>query len=200
MSTFIGAKSKQTDNYLLIPSTIKFPEDLSNFILCFYTQDNRFEQYYNTPSKYIDELKRRGMTSIIMPNFSMYPHLATIQQLFNLYKSRWTARFFQECGFDVIPDIQLNKHVDYVLDGLEVGVNAIATQWHTDKSDKKHVEEKIETLRYVLNKLKPKQIIFYVDNKAEKILKEIMFDFPNIITYYCASFMTEKQIIKQKIK
>lgn len=146
--------------------------DCHNFITMFYIDDKKFECFYNEPSKYVLFLKSKNINTIIMPNYSTYIHMPKVMRLFNLYKSRYVARFFQEAGFFVIPDVPLaTSELDYVLDSIPLFCPSLAFQFNVASKTIDFQQQKIDNLRYVVDKIKPKKILVYAQSKFIRLLK-----------------------------
>lgn len=81
--------------------------------LGWYCEDWRFETVFNDYSKeyssadlFVDKLLGYDFTSVLTPDYSTYHALPLVVQLFNVYRSRWCGRYWQEHGIPVIPSIQ----------------------------------------------------------------------------------------------
>jgi len=80
--------------------------DLSKTVVCFYTDDRRFESFWYDPAGYTAKLLNSGVKGVFMPNFSMFPEAPEALLIWQRYRSLWLARYFQEAGLDVLPDLR----------------------------------------------------------------------------------------------
>jgi hypothetical protein len=108
--------------------------------LGFFTEDWRFEHVYEYPSDYAQQLLDEDWTCVVAPDFSMYSDYPFPMRLWNLYRSRWCARYWQELGIRVIPAVQnlepgpsglLSEEASLVLDTLPVPCPVLAMQSRT---------------------------------------------------------------------
>lgn len=95
----------------------KHPDDFVHF----YIEDYRFERLWTEPERYVDVLSRYA--GMIMPDFSTYINMPVPMQLWNMYRSRALASFYQRCGIDVIPNLVYADERTYgpAFSGLPIG-------------------------------------------------------------------------------
>ena len=146
----------------------------------FYVEDYRFEAIWKDPTKVLQS----GCTSIVEPNLSLFDTTPVAWGLQQIYKKRWIARYFQECGIKVYADLNVaRKFYEYNRMGILDGYNAFCTRGYA---------ERIEYLK-----------------QEHNIAKEISGkDIPNLIVYgggksireYCAthSLLYIEQLMTQK--
>lgn len=83
------------------------PEDRPGCVLGMFTEDWRFERAYLTAGIFVeDEIEPEDWAAICVPDFSLYQDHPAVLRLYNLYRSRWCARYWQECGYPIIPIVQ----------------------------------------------------------------------------------------------
>jgi len=157
--------------------------DLSNTIVGFYTDDYRFENFWLYPDKYTAKLLNAGVPGVIQPNFSMWWEHPPIVRMWQRYRSLWVARYLQEAGISVIPDIQLSpEDGDLCWVGVPVGSH-VAIQFHT-KLDEEKWGKKLAFLHVVLEALRPERLLVYADKPGwERVSAEA--DLPALT--WCAS-------------
>ena len=83
-----------------------FPVEREEGVLGFFTEDYRFESYWNSKSRTIEKLASEDWAGVCTPDFSVYSDYPFAVQLHNVYRSRWLARFWQEAGIKILPTIQ----------------------------------------------------------------------------------------------
>jgi len=69
----------------------------------FFEDDYRFDEVWNNPSKYVSKLK--VYRQVLSPDFSQYTDMPVALQVFNVYRNRWCAAYWQRQGLVVIPTI-----------------------------------------------------------------------------------------------
>ena len=102
----------------------------------FYTSDNRFEPLWKRPHRVL--LSRPSC--IIEPNFSTTDQTPFALAMWHVYRKRWLARYWQQCGLRVLVDLNvdaaLNRPHDALgghrpnLVGVPVGWRAYASRAH----------------------------------------------------------------------
>ena len=77
----------------------------------FFLDDYRFETVWNRPFKALAALA--PYQTLLTPDFSLYRDWPLTLQVWNVYRSRWCGRFWQEEGFTVIPTVSWSTAVSY---------------------------------------------------------------------------------------
>ena len=70
-------------------------------MLHFFTDDFRFESVWNKPWAGLKAVQRYRL--VVAPDFSTYDEWPLICTIWNLYRARWVAAFWQAHGVTVIP-------------------------------------------------------------------------------------------------
>lgn len=84
----------------------------------FYIEDAAFERVWNQPDKYLDIL--RNFQYVITPDFSTYSGMPRVLQLYNTYRNRALAYWFDLNNIKIIPNVGWGgaETFDYCFDGL----------------------------------------------------------------------------------
>lgn len=91
----------------------------------FYVDDYRFEALFKDPIK----LLTSGCKAIVEPNSSCHDQTPIAWGLQLIYRKRWLARYFQECGIRVYADLNVShKFIEYNMMGIPKGYNAFFTR------------------------------------------------------------------------
>jgi hypothetical protein len=75
-------------------------------ILCYYVWDKHFEDIWRDAVASVQHHVDRNFGAVVMPDFSLWRDDPFASQLWNVYRSRWMARYWQEAGLKVIPNLQ----------------------------------------------------------------------------------------------
>lgn len=70
----------------------------------FFIDDYKFEQLWSSPFKYVPMFRNYG--NIISPDFSIWSVQPYALNIFNMYRSRYLTRFYQEFGVNVLVDVR----------------------------------------------------------------------------------------------
>lgn len=91
----------------------------------FYVDDYRFEALFKDPVR----LLTSGCVAVVEPNCSCHDQTPIAWGLQLIYKKRWLARYFQECGIKVYADLNVShKFIEYNKMGIPKGYNAFFTR------------------------------------------------------------------------
>ena len=109
----------------------------------FYVDDYRFEALFKDPIK----LLQSGCKQIVEPNCSCHDQTPIAMGIYQIYRKRYLARYFQECGVKVWVDLNVShRFIEYNKLGVPKGYNAFFTRgldgWMESlKSDLKVAQE-----------------------------------------------------------
>lgn len=97
--------------------------------MMFYTDDFRFKYIYDKP----DVLFRTGCTSAIEPNFTSDARAPRAVTLFDVYRKRWIARYWQSKGIRIWCDVNvMPEALELNFLGVPKGWRAFSTRSHDD--------------------------------------------------------------------
>jgi len=126
----------------------------------FYTDDYRFERFWNDPNRYLAMLK--GFAGVISTDFSMYMNMPLAMQIWNTYRNRAIVYWLQQNGIDVIPNVQWGDERTYsfCFDGIPKGstVSISTNGCIQNKHDRYYFKKGLSKM---LEIIKPTAIINY---------------------------------------
>lgn len=161
---------QQPERGLLLPfaawgADSRLRKDIATY--CFYVEDYRFEAIWKDPTIVINS----GCAAVVEPNLSLFDTTPIAFGLQQIYKKRWIARYYQECGIKVYADLNVaRKFRNYNMLGIPKGYNAFATRGYTDRIE--YLLEEIEVARQISGLQKPNMIVYGGGAKIESIAKE----------------------------
>jgi hypothetical protein len=158
--------SERVPNQLVSFDKFKVGSDRDKWVH-FYIHDCQFERVWNRPQHYLEKLKH--CQGVISTDFSLYTNMPLAQQLWNTYRNRTLANWFQRNGIEVIPNVRWGDEKSYTFcfDGIEPG-KTVAIGTHgciKKKQDKLEFQRGLEAM---LERLYPETIIVY-GNAPEKL-------------------------------
>ena len=128
----------------------------------FFLHDYQFERVWNYPDRYTEVLSKFAF--VLSPDFSPYSDSPRAIQIYNVYRNRWCARYWQEYGINVIPTITWasDDSLSYCLNGVpKHSTIAISTmgegRWSNWQSLRRNWNRIIDTLE-------PDEILLYGKN------------------------------------
>ena len=178
ISCWCGSDASNVSNFYLYNYSTDSTKglDFSKTISAFYTDDARFECFWQKPAEYTGRLINRGIIGTVTPNYSLWFHSPEALKIWNTYRSRWVGRYFQEAGIPIIPDINFSSPTsfDYCFAGVPVGCKAISIQIQTGKKSIMEITGKRNGIKKAIETIKPKSILLYVGDDYEKITDGII--------------------------
>ncbi len=163
-----------------IDSTSGMTQDRSQVIVSFYCYDEYFDNWWWYPERYAAKLVNSRIKYILSPDYSMDSDQARAFGIWQLYRSRWLARYFQEIGLKLLPHINWRDGDElflkkYVLSTLPKNMPCIAMQMQTIDEDEVSggMKTYIKHLQMVFDTLEPQGALIYVGGKGLEVLEEI---------------------------
>lgn len=168
--------------------------NLNGATVAFYTEDERFECFYNTPSTPVKTMLNVGIGTCVGFDFSTYFAMPRVQRLWSIYKSLHCTRYVMESGFKVMPTIigcpdDFEKFRDCIPKGVP-----LAVQVHR-KYEKEEYLIKKELIRLWLDWVKPPFVWVYYSAANRAAFSTIFGDIP---TVWVQTFMEQKRGVKVK--
>lgn len=150
-----------------------------NTIPYFYTDDFHFEPVYTDPAKNTKKILNLGIQTVVMPNYTIYEQMPTALWVYAAYRSFYVARYFQEAGLTIIPDIQTGMSeavMDLTLLGIPEGCGVVATQAQMSRGDKQAIRKKARLLKEAEDRVGFKNIIIYGHTDADEVAERANFN------------------------
>ena len=141
-----------------------FPAEREGGILGFYTDDRRFEVTWNRKSGYTDRLLEEKWAAVCAPDFSILWEWPRAVKIYNIYRSRWLQRLWQEAGIPVLPALRwdhTDESFDYALSTLPEGMAVATVQCRNYNKDKRTWKRFMEGLEESISRLGPETILIY---------------------------------------
>lgn len=103
----------------------------------FYTEDYRYEALWTDPTPVLNT----QAVSAVEPNFSAYSNMPPAVALWQIYRKRWIARWWQSFGVRVWVDLNVAvNHAGLNRLGVPQGWRAFATRGYTERLTDTHTE------------------------------------------------------------
>jgi hypothetical protein len=99
----------------------------------FYCDDYRFEALWADPSDVVNTQCR----AVVEPNFTVGPQTPKAVALWQVYRKRWLARWWQSFGIKTLVDVNIDMatFADIALLGVPEGWKAYATRGYSDRME-----------------------------------------------------------------
>lgn len=103
----------------------------------FYTEDYRYEALWIDPAPVL----ATRCQAAVEPNFSCYENMPPAVAIWQIYRKRWIARWWQSRGVRIFADLNVAvNHYDLNLLGIPAGWRAFATRGYSARIDATHQE------------------------------------------------------------
>jgi len=141
--------------------------DFDQAAVHFFLDDYRFETVWSRPERALEHLSKYRI--LLTPDFSLYTDWPLVVQQWNVYRSRWCGRWWQELGFQVIPTMSWStpESFDFCFAGLPqrslVAVSALGVRLEEPAEHKRF----ITGYREMVNRLSPSTVLAYGDLPPE---------------------------------
>lgn len=125
-----------------------------------YLHDYQINRLWNQPTRYVEMLAKAGC--VLTPDFSLYPDVPTVLNIYNHYRKHWVGAYWQKQGVRVIPTICWadSDSFDWCFDGEPtngaVSVSSIGTQRYADTKS-----AFMRGYDAMLDRLQPDTILFF---------------------------------------
>ena len=132
----------------------------------FFLDDYRFERCWRKPDSQIEELKKYD--GVLSPDFSMYTNYPQAMQIWQVYRNRWCACYWQSLGIKVIPTISWSdeQSFKYCFLGVQKG-STVAIGTVGVLNDKYAKTLFMQDFKEMLKQLEPKEILIYGNKLSE---------------------------------
>lgn len=146
---------------------------LDRTILAFYTDDQRFEKFWFETEKYVTKLLNFEIKVSVSPNYSLWVDAPRASQLFNAFRSRWVARYMQEAGIAIIPDVNWSdeRSFEFCLSGIPKRAPALAVQLQT-LATKADNDRAIYGFTRAMRELEPMSLLVYGHDAARRVVEQ----------------------------
>lgn len=143
-------------------------------ILSLYTEDFHFSGLFDDPAMNTEKIQNCGITTCIMPNFSVNQDWPIYTWIWAAARSAYVARYWQEAGLQVIPDIQYggsDDALDLCLQCIPEGAPIVATQVQTIRGDLDRIRTTARLLKKAEDRIGFSQILVYGHTDADKVVQ-----------------------------
>ena len=126
----------------------------------FFLDDYRFERCWKNADSQIEELKKYN--GVLSPDFSMYTNYPEAFQIWQVYRNRWCACYWQSKGIKVIPTISWSDKSSYKYTFLGIkkySTVAISTVGILNNKNSERLF--MQGFKEMLKQLEPKRILIY---------------------------------------
>jgi len=157
-------------------------EIVQGAVLGYYSWDDRFAGVWSDVAGTTQMLLEQGWGSIISPNFSMWLDAPRVLQMYEIYRSRWVARYWQEAGIKIIPDMNWTDDASFEFSFLGIPQHAPVVSMQCQAFSPRHDAGGISTEYFfkgfaqMVRVVKPEVVLMY---SGEQHKEEIIAGIPH---------------------
>lgn len=153
--------------------------DWSRTVLCTHTDDEHLLPLWYEQKYYAAKILNRGIYACISPEISVGGNWPKAERIYNVFRNRWLARYWQECGIKIIPSVshlEVESDSIFLYAGLPKNLPCISCQVHSnsggevDEVDAGRLYSR--SLRHLVNELKPQSLLVYGSPSREKFIEQ----------------------------
>ncbi|QII05898.1 DUF4417 domain-containing protein [Rhodococcoides fascians A25f] len=127
----------------------------------FFLDDYRFETVWSSPER--SARRAIAVGCALSPDFSLWRGMPRAASVWNVYRSRWVAAYWQALGVDVIPTVSWSDRAsyDYAFAGLEAGATVAVSSVGVRSGDTDSIRAFRDGLEQVIERLRPSILLAY---------------------------------------
>lgn len=143
----------------VIPFNIFKAKPDKNSWIHFFIDDYQFERVWQKPTQYINLLKQAA--GVITTDFSMYVDMPKAVQIYNCYRNRAIARFFQKEGIKIIPAVGWSDEdsFSWCFEGIAYG-SAVVVSSNGCYNNPEAKKNFLAGFNEMIERINPCQVIF----------------------------------------
>ena len=155
--------------------------DVSGYGVHFYVDDYQFERVWNDPDKYVPYLEKAQC--VLIPDFSLYMDMPLPMKLWNVYRARAMAHYWQRCGLNVIPSLTWadDKSFRYCFEGIPQG-SIVAVSTVGVKNSEDAIKVWMDGMDAAMRKVKPSTVLLYGGDIGYDFGKVKVIEYENHVT------------------
>lgn len=178
----------------------------SGGVLGFFCEDYRFDGCYSNAAEFTSWILEEDWSCVLAPDFSTYADWPFSMQLWNLYRSRWAARYWQSLDVYVMPILQSvifddgRETIDVALETMPHPCPVFAVQCRTLKQQGGDFKSFGRWLASCIKELKAERVVIYGGGEHQsKFLGYLPKETRTLKYSLLQSYMMErKEIIRKK--
>ena len=142
-----------------------FDERVTGKILTFYTEDWRFEKVWAESVESLKKIVPLHPAAFTAPDFSLYGDDPLVVQMWNIYRARWVARYWQKAGLRLIPSLATSTNqdcYDFAYAGLPKHPSLMSMQLRQGgiKSKQQH-DSTHKEIAQLIERVAPERLVIY---------------------------------------
>lgn len=206
LSTWAGSATRDDDNpnrvwlynYGIDSTSGMLDKVMKNMIVSFFTWDEYFERWWNTPSRYVGKVLNTKIKFIGIPDYTPSDGMGNIFQYWQLFKARYLARYFQEAGLKLVPHVTWPDEdkmflAEESLSTMPDHVPVLLLQMQTINMDHYPggMQRYLGDIQLILDTLTPEVALVYCAEQGREIFEKVDYDGEAIFLITRQTLLTE---------
>ncbi len=183
-------------------SSRPFPDDREGGCLGFYTDDWRFDFIWDLKWReaFADLLLEEDWACVVEPDFSPWGDMPLVQRMFQVYRGRWCARYWQSLGIHIVPNLiaERREHLEtWALQGIPTPCPVLGVQCRHINHHGATWDHFRKELAIACERLKPEMLMIYGGGENQKYISGYIPQ--GVEAVYLYSY-TRQRMMKRKKK
>ena len=171
--TTYPAEDLQGAPQLYIYGANGFDERVAKRVICFYTEDWRFERIWSESVESLKTIVPLKPAGFISPDFSLWADDPLVVQMWNIYRARWISRYWQAAGLKLIPSLATSTNkacYEFAYEGFPKKPSLMAMQLRAGGyKDKVQVNSVMTEVAQLIEQVAPQRLMLYGVKSRAKI-------------------------------
>lgn len=127
----------------------------------FFLDDYRFETMWSRPERSLSRVARVGMA--LTPDFSLYPEMPRMVQMWNVYRSRWCGAWMAHHGVKVVPTVGWSdeRSWEYAFRGLHPGGTVAISTVGIMRASVQEKDRFVAGYQAMIDNVSPARVLIY---------------------------------------
>jgi hypothetical protein len=131
--------------------------------VAFYVWDDKLQALWRHPEQQTARLLGADVATVIEPDFSLWADAPLVEQLWNVYRTRWLGRYWQEAGLSLIPSLNWSdeRSYEFCFLGIPPHVPLVAVECRTAGQNDDDRRAFLAGLSEGVRQVQPAQVLIY---------------------------------------
>lgn len=145
----------------------------------FFLDDHKFEPLWNKPVKTLPPIQFMGQA--ISPDYSINTEYPLAVNIWQVFRSRWLTRYWQEHNIDVIPNVTWTDEASYEYCFLGIPKGSIVAVGTVGVNSKEKKEAFKKGFEKMIEVIQPRALVVYGETRPVEFEKycEMVYNYPS---------------------
>jgi len=170
------------------------------YTVAFYVDDSRLEQLWRRPAHYTRLFLHTAVTALIEPDFSLWADDSLIVQAYNVYRSRYLGRYWQDAGLQVVPSLNWSdeQSFSFCFAGIPYCPPVCAVECRTAGQTDSDRRAFLKGLTEAIQRVQPQNIVIYGGKEHSYWLSDYLPPGPQYVLIPSWTYLRDRQRAQEK--